>query len=141
MASISFPRFFKFIHKVLEIIQPLEPAEAPIEVSVEPTVRANSFSIKTETGLHQIDFKDIAYLQSYGNNARVCLSNGVSYLTHNSTKELEVQLPRSDFFRVHKSYILQLSCITRIDGGRIFLGNTELPVGAIYRKEFMRRIS
>jgi DNA-binding LytR/AlgR family response regulator len=140
LASISFPRFFKVIHKVLEIIQPLEP-EAQIEATVEPTVRANSFSIKTETGLHQIDFKDIAYLQSYGNNARVCLSNGVSYLTHNSTKELEVQLPRSEFFRVHKSYILQLSCITRIDGGRVFLGNTELPVGAIYRKEFMQRIS
>ncbi len=34
-----------------------------------------------------------------------------------------------------------MGCLTQVDGGRVFLGKTELPVGAMYRQEFLKKVA
>ncbi len=136
MKPISFPRFMKSINKLLDLaLETYNTVEEP-----KPLV-ADSFWIKTDSGLHRIVFQDIMYLQSFGNYVRVALQNGTTHLTAHTTKELEAQLPVQSFARIHKSYIINIKSLTRVDGGRVYLGKTELPIGAMYRKEFLARVS
>lgn len=131
LKPIAFPRFLKAVNKIIG---------APAVTPIEATTAADYCWIKTDSGVHRIDFQDIAYLQSYGNYTRIVLRNGTRHLTLLATKELEAQLPAASFCRVHKSYIIQLACLTRLEKGRVFLGTMEVPVGAMYRKGLLERI-
>jgi DNA-binding LytR/AlgR family response regulator len=134
LKPIAFPRFLKAINKIVEV----QTEENPI-AEVLPAATDHIW-IKTDAGLHRVDFQDITYLQSIGNYVRITLRDGQSHLTLMTTKELEKQLPAAAFARIHKSYIICLSSLTRVDGGRVFLGKTELPIGAMFRKDFLRKL-
>ncbi len=34
-----------------------------------------------------------------------------------------------------------MGCLTRVDGAHVFLGKIELPIGAMYRKEFLKKVA
>lgn len=134
LKPIAFPRFLKAVNKIVE-----SQMEVNSLAEVLPAV-ADHIWIKTDKGLHRVDFQDIAYLQSIGNYVRITLRDGQGHLTLMTTKELEEQLPSAAFARIHKSYIIHMGCLTRVDGGRVFLGKTELPIGAIFRKDFLKKL-
>ena len=135
LKPIAFPRFLKAINKLL--------AEKPDEITAENAAppAADFLWVKTDKGLHRVDFKEINCIQSIGNYVRLILRTGKSHLTLLTSKELEEQLPPADFARIHKSHLVNLACVTRVAGGRVFLGKTELPIGAMFRKEFLKKLS
>jgi DNA-binding LytR/AlgR family response regulator len=47
-------------------------------------------------------------------------------------------LPSWLFFRVHRSFIINLSKVTSLQGNRIFLSKREVPLGGSYKDEFLR---
>lgn len=51
-----------------------------------------------------------------------------------SFKELESELPKNRFLRIHRSYAVALSEITAIRKNSIFLGDKELSIGETYRE-------
>jgi DNA-binding LytR/AlgR family response regulator len=141
MKPIAFPRFLKSVNKVIEMERPVEKIQEinlPQD-SLTQDIKTNDFLwIKTDKGLHRIDFQEIAYFQSIGNYIRIALKNGETHLALQTSKDLEQQLPSESFVRIHKSHVINLDCLTRVDGGRVFLGKTELPIGAMYRKDFLK---
>jgi len=54
--------------------------------------------------------------------------------------DLEKDLPRSLFARVHKSWIVALSRIELIERNRIRIGDRMIPISETYRENFYRRI-
>jgi DNA-binding LytR/AlgR family response regulator len=50
-----------------------------------------------------------------------------------SQKQLEEQLPRSIFIRIHKSYIVSKEFITVVKKNSLFLNSLELSVGESYK--------
>jgi DNA-binding LytR/AlgR family response regulator len=153
MKPISFARFLKAVNKVIEQERTVgKIQETPTKVeeikalpieneSSNPDTKANpSIWVKTDKGLYRVDYQDIAYFQSVGNYLRIALKNGETHLTLQTSKDLEQQLPSETFVRIHKSHVVNLDCLTRIDGGRVFLGKTELPIGAMFRKDFLKLV-
>jgi DNA-binding LytR/AlgR family response regulator len=52
---------------------------------------------------------------------------------------MEEKLPESKFARVHKSFIVALEKITGIYTEHIAIGETELPIGRVYKNEFLKK--
>lgn len=56
-------------------------------------------------------------------------------------KDLEALLPQGRFMRIHRSYIVRTNAITRYGGGKVWIGEQELPVSDTYKnrvQEYVR---
>lgn len=96
------------------------------------------------TSVHGIDFvncKDIVYCQSESNYCRVYLESGRKILTSKTLKDVEALLPNNLFFRIHHSYIANLSKVVSYlhkDGGLLILENDiKLKVARTRKKELL----
>jgi two-component system LytT family response regulator len=55
-------------------------------------------------------------------------------------KELEWELPKNKFIRIHKSYSVAIDEITSIRKNSIFLGEMEMSVGVTFRESVEKLI-
>ena len=51
---------------------------------------------------------------------------------------MEEQLPSDLFIRVHKSFIIPVGRISYIEGNRLNIEGTMIPVGLVYREGLMK---
>ena len=100
-----------------------------------------SLFVKSEYRLQQIAFDDILYVEGMKDYVRIFLESGDPVVSLSTLKALEVQLPEDRFFRVSKSYIVQLSKVRTLERGRIVFGQTYIPISDGTREEFFRRLS
>ncbi|WP_338812637.1 LytTR family transcriptional regulator DNA-binding domain-containing protein [Bernardetia sp. Wsw4-3y2] len=113
---------------------------------IENTISQKKIILEAENGkiALQLESKQIFYLQSEGNYIEVFYKSDNSIqkeLIRNSLKKLEEKLPPKDFFRCHKSYIINLSKIQKVEGNARNLElvlqniNTKIPVSRSKSKE------
>ena len=57
-----------------------------------------------------------------------------------SLKSLEEKLPRKQFMRVHKSYIVSIKHVNSLEGNELNLGQIRVPVGGIYRNHVVQTL-
>ena len=100
-----------------------------------------SLFVKSEYRLQQIAFDDILYVEGMKDYVRIFLESGDPVMSLSTLKALEAQLPEDRFFRVSKSYIVQLSKVRTLERGRIVFGQTYIPISDGTREEFFRRLS
>jgi len=89
-----------------------------------------------ENGIHlKVDPSRILYLRGLQNYVEVNLENNQRNLVHQTLKGLYELLPENLFLQIHKSYIINTSFISRIEGPRIYLGDIGLPIARDRKKE------
>ena len=71
-------------------------------------------AVKSGTKIHVILTPEIVFLQSDGDYVQIFTSNG-KYLKEQTMKYFEDRLPKSLFVRVHRSYIVNVEMISRIE--------------------------
>lgn len=101
----------------------------------------NALFVKSEYKMVRIDKEKILYIE--GMSEYVCIyleDRPKPVITLNSLQKLLSMLP-SNFMRVHRSYIVNLSKITEISRFRILFGkDVYIPVGENYKEQFMAYI-
>ena len=53
---------------------------------------------------------------------------------------LEHMLLDNTFFRIHRSYIVNVNCIDSVSGNRVFINNKEIPISTAKRDEFYSKV-
>jgi two-component system LytT family response regulator len=79
-----------------------------------------------------VKITDINYIEAYGNYTKVNLADGKLSVTYNSIKNWDAKLPEDLFIQIHRSTIVNLHNVTRIekwanDTGRLYLKGVEKP--------------
>jgi DNA-binding LytR/AlgR family response regulator len=120
---IPFERFLKAVNKSIQVIGNKTLAQ-PQKKDIELRVNGEA---------QQIQLDQIMYVQSLGNYVKVFLDRK-NILVQITTKELEDMLPKSLFIRIHKSFIVNRSRITRVSDEEVWLQETALPVGKTFKK-------
>ena len=82
--------------------------------------------------IYKIAKVDIRYIHSYGNYLKIHTKDKM-YIIRNTIKNIMLQLPDTKFIKVHKSYIVAISEIKKIDGKGVSLGDIIIPIGKMYR--------
>ena len=129
MKPIDYDRFLKAVEKARDFL--LLPAYS--------TVPRKYFFIKTDGKLVRIDFDDILYIEGLRDYVAVHTVSE-KLISLDTLLNMESQLPAGQFARIHKSYLVSLEKIDTIEGSRVFVGNTILPVGSLYREKFLKLI-
>lgn len=79
-----------------------------------------------------VRIKDINYIEAYGNYTKVNMADGKLSVTYNSIKNWDTKLPEDVFIQIHRSSIVNLHNVTKIekwanDTGRLYLKGVEKP--------------
>lgn len=100
--------------------------------------------LSTLEGYYPVKTEDIIYCQAHNVYTDFFLRSGDHYLVSHSLKEYEDILNESGFFRIHKSYLINLNCIeyiSKADGLTVRMVNGyELPVSFRKKDDFLSRM-
>lgn len=129
LKPFSLERFLKAMNKVMDY---QNPAPRP---SAEK--KKASFFLKGDKKTHQILTDDILFIEAYGNNTKVFLTEEM-IVSHEKISSLEEILPTADFLRVHKSFIIATNKIKMIEGNRIKIVDYVVPIGQTYKQKVMQ---
>ena len=114
----------------------------PEAVVDESTTDNEYISIKADYKVSLVKLADIVYIESDSEYVRLHFADGTSIMTLFRMKKMETALPSESFMRVHRSYIVNLKCVTGYARGRVYLNNNEyVPIGENYKEQFMEYVS
>ena len=118
------------LQKNAQIEQDIE--ELATEVDEDKSV----ISVHADRKTHIVKLANIIYLESAGEYVRLHLTDGTTLVTLFRLKNMESTLQSSQFMRVHRSYIVNLSHIVGYTKGRIFLSSEDyIPIGENYKEQ------
>ena len=78
----------------------------------------NKIALTTLDGFTFVSYEDIVRCEAQGNYTDVVLADGSSLLITKTLKHYEEILNGKDFFRVHKSHLINLNCVRRFVKGK-----------------------
>jgi two-component system LytT family response regulator len=147
LKPIAFDRFYKAVEKVhnqhknnaepVVVAAPTVPVAAPVLAPVQ-TVQDFIF-VKTEHKIQKIELDNILYIEGLKDYISI-FTKAERVITLQNMKRMEETLPKSQFIRVHKSYIIALDKIESIERSRITICGKIIPIGDTYRDEFFKKI-
>ncbi|MGE5944831.1 MAG: LytR/AlgR family response regulator transcription factor [Flavobacteriales bacterium] len=123
---VDFPRFFKAFQKAKNYFSKQKEKDSRL-------------FIKDGNKLVKIELNEVIYFKSEANYISVVLQDK-KILTLMTLKDLEPKLPEF-FFRVHRSYIVNLNKIEFINNNVIEMGKDSIPVSQSYEKELLTKIN
>ncbi|MBS6686475.1 MAG: response regulator transcription factor [[Clostridium] spiroforme] len=91
--------------------------------------------IDTKQGEYYLYINDILYLEVFSKEVNIHTNDNV-YKVMLPINVFEKKLKPYYFFRCHKSYIINLKKVTRIEKSNVFIGNILIPVSKYKLKEF-----
>lgn len=131
---VTLSRFMAAVSKAKELFeikgQKIELNEKDKEYMF---VRSNSI-------LTKIKVKDITYIQALGDYVNIYTLDN-RHTVHITLKGMEEKLPQDKFYRLHRSYLIALDHIDKVEEGTAFIGKHPVPIGEQYKKELLRKIN
>ncbi|MGZ5135679.1 MAG: LytR/AlgR family response regulator transcription factor [Flavitalea sp.] len=134
LKPFSLERFMVAVDKAKEKIS------GSVKVRNHETGTDDDFTyIKSEGKIYKINFKEVWYAEADGNNVKIVSAAAMirPVITFSAVEEM---LPKSMFIRLHRSFIINKTKISHIEGNRVFIGKLEIPIGSNYRELFFREI-
>lgn len=133
----SFERFSKAFFKAHEMFLLKNKPER--KENIAPP-EENYVFIKSNKKTYKVKFSEIQFIEGLGDYIQVHLKNQ-KIVTNLSMKKILELLPASQFYRIHKSYIISLDNIELIEGNMVQINGKKLPVGNSYRQDFLKFIN
>lgn len=98
--------------------------------------------IKSDYKILRIRFSDILYIEGLKDYVKIHLVNtSKPVLSLMSMRSLETALPSKHFFRIHRSYIVNIDKVSVFERGQIVFGDKHLPVSDSYREQLQQYIN
>jgi two-component system, LytTR family, response regulator len=130
-------RLFKAIEKVRNLVALKQ--QIPMQEAAQ-WPEDGSFFIKENHAYVRIYYHDILYIESMADFVSIVQENGNKKLALVNLKNMELQLPPSQFVRISRTHIVHKHKITSIDSDTVFLQKMQLPLGKSYAEMVMQSV-
>jgi two-component system LytT family response regulator len=112
-----------------------------VSVQLDKTTNDSREFFFVKDGYHiiKVFFDDILFIEGMRDYRNIQTSTK-KILTQRTFIELEKELPKSKFCRVHKSYIVTLKKIDLIERNRIRINDKFIPISETYKENFFKLI-
>lgn len=97
----------------------------------------DSLFLKKDTHFDRVKFEDIYYLSAESSYTTIYTKSG-NYVYSSLLKKFLEKMPPDAFFRVHRSYIINIHHVTGFEGNHLFLGELKIPVSKAIRDELFK---
>lgn len=130
LKPISFKRFFQASMKALEL--------AKLRNQGEEQENSNMF-VRQGDSFVRIVWNEILYVESMQNYAKLHFKDKTLTI-YQTMISLEEMLPKDSFFRIHKSYLVNILHIDLITGNRLLIDGNELPISRQRKEELLNTV-
>jgi DNA-binding LytR/AlgR family response regulator len=121
LKPFSFDRFLKAINKVVDMVE-------------KERIGRTYMTIRADRKLYKINYDDLIFIE--GQRAYVTFHTTQKKITALiSMKELEEKLPKDQFIRIHKCFIVSIKYLESLEGNMIEICGKKLAVGSSYRDQ------
>lgn len=141
---IPFPRFLKAINRVKQACKTTNQENNELlnftPLSGEKTSERPYMFLKSDYGNTKVNTHEIIYIQGLKDYLKIHINDHKPVLTLMNFKEMESRLPDSYFFRIHRSFIVNINYIKTVQKNKVVIGEQRLPIGASFKPYFFDRI-
>ena len=133
MKPISFDRLQKALDTYFDIYGNVtETSTLDHDVSEFMFVRSDRKMIK-------IDYDTIRYIESYSDYLKIHTANE-TIVTRETITAIEAKLPKHQFLRIHRSYIISIKYIQSFTNEYITIHKQALPISRSYKKDVLKQL-
>lgn len=93
------------------------------------------FFVKSEKRYFKINFDEILFVEGLKDYV-IIQTNGQRIISKMTLKVISAFLPSKNFFRINKSFIINIKEITSFDNNDVFIQSYEIAIGNCYRNAF-----
>jgi DNA-binding LytR/AlgR family response regulator len=111
--------------------------------TVKNTVESNTADflfIKADRRFYKICFSDIKFIEGLKDYV-VIHTKQQKLITAMNLKTIHQKISGETFIRVSKSYVVNMNYIDSFDNHNIYIEDSEIPLGEVYRSEFFTRFA
>jgi DNA-binding LytR/AlgR family response regulator len=131
LKPIEFSRFLRAINK-LKMLTSARAAVSPVFIPND----TNYMFVNTGKKKVKIYFNDILYIESLKEYVRI-FTPDKTVTTKFQLGQIEEQLPKADFLRIHRSFLVAKEKIDAFTSTAIEIGAKQLPIGRSYKELVM----
>lgn len=132
------PNRLKIAIKKVENLLKTKSAEP--EKILSNKAEINQFFINIDKRLIKINASDVNLVEAKGDYAIIKLDNE-EYKVHSTLTNILKKLPAESFFKVHRSYVINLRKIIDIQDNTILIHKSVIPISRTKRSELMGKLN
>lgn len=137
LKPIAIERFLLAVNKALKFLRPAVSDSGDVAAAKDTE---DFFFVKADGGLIKIFFEEILFIEALKEYVKIVARNK-SVITYHTISGLEEKLPAGKFYRIHRSYIVNIKAITSIEGFTVKIDKYELPVSRNERDAFIELVA
>lgn len=128
---ISFNRFQMATQKVFDLLSLKEKGIPSAD---------EFFFIKCNQKIEKIFYHEVLYVEAMQNYCVIHLFHQ-KFICYITLSAMLAKLPKNQFFKVHKSFIVALDKIKTIQGNTLIIGQTRIPISRTLKQELTRHVT
>ena len=134
LKPISFERLLQAINKYLD--ENIPELRKENEIISE---KSDSIFVRSDRKMIKIKFSEIRYIESLSDYIKIYLPDR-TVITRETLSNIEAKLPKSDFLRTHRSFIISIDGIESFTNEYIEITNKQIPISRSYKTEVLARL-
>jgi DNA-binding LytR/AlgR family response regulator len=138
LKPISFERFLKAVNKLLQTNLDVPDSLYHVNDSVSEITPGHAY-FRVDRKMVKVFFHDILYIEGFSDYVKIKTSSK-TLITKQLISTLEETLPGDIFLRIHRSFIVSVNKINSYSADLIVIGNTELPIGRLFKQNVIRKL-
>ena len=123
---------------------PIQLAALIQNIQLQSTAGLEKIALPVGDGFSMVHVNDISYLKAESNYTWVHLTSGKKYLIAKTLKEIESLLTFPQYYRAHKSYLVNLNHIDRYIRGQggylVTMSGEQIPVSRAQKSDLMAKL-
>jgi two-component system, LytTR family, response regulator len=135
LKPISFGRLLQAINKYVD-------ENTPLQISVVNELvpeKSDYFFVRSDRKMIKICHAEIKYIESLADYIKIHLTDK-TVVTRETITNVEAKLPKNEFIRTHRSYIVSLGKIDSFTNEYVEIGKKQIPISRSYKKEVLETL-
>ncbi|WP_432410653.1 LytR/AlgR family response regulator transcription factor [Rasiella sp. SM2506] len=133
LKPISFDRLKQALDTYFEIYGTITPTNTTVqEIS-------DFMFVRSERKMIKVDYSSILYIESYSDYLKIH-TESETIVTRETITAIEAKLPKQQFLRIHRSYIISIHFIQSFTNEYITINNEALPISRSYKKAVLKQL-
>ncbi len=135
LKPISFERLLQAVNKFLDETISIESDEN----KELPNDKSDFIFVRSDRKMIKINFSEVNYIESLGDYLKIHLSNK-TIITRETITSIEAKLPKKDFLRIHRSFIVSINKIESFTNEFVEINNKAIPISRSYKNDVKFRL-
>lgn len=129
----TFQRFFQAVQKAVDLFKSRQLLDK------NESGKALDMYIRQGYSFQKINCEDILFVEAMQNYMKLHFADE-TFVIHQTMSTIEEMMPKDSFFRIHNSYLVNVTHIDSVSKSRLFIHGKEIPISKHRRKDFLNSV-